>query len=184
MDEKLHGIIESVLFAAGEAVKVQKLAEIAAVDGQMIRQTVEEMNRFYETHQSGFQIIEIDEGFQICTRPEYYTCVQAIAGIRRQQGLSNAALEALSIIAYNQPVTRATVDYVRGVNSDGALHRLAERGLIEEKGRLDTPGKPILYVTTDEFLRVFGLKSLQDLPEINETLGDEEEPPEQMRIEI
>jgi len=184
MENNLYGIIESVLFAAGEAVGVDKLAEIAEVTERQIHDAVGAINREYTESRRGFSIIEIDGGYQICTRPEYYSYVQAIAGIKRQQGLSSAALEALSIIAYNQPITRGTIEYVRGVNSDGAVGRLVERGLIEEKGRLDAPGKPILYVTTSEFLRCFGLKSLDELPEFNVEIDLEEEQLDQMRIDV
>lgn len=175
MMNKLCGILESVLFAAGEAVKCEKLAEIANVSTNEVVCAIEEIRKFYEEEKRGFAILEIDDGYQICTRPEYYSYVQEIAGIKRKQGLSNAALEALSIIAYNQPVTKGTIEYIRGVNSDGAVNRLVERGLIEENGRLDTPGKPILYVTTQEFLRNFGLKTLADLPEIKENIEKEQE---------
>ena len=177
----LQGILESVLFAAGEAVKCDKLAEISKVSVEEVEREIKLLREFYEKNERGFSILEIDGGYQICTRPEYYSYVQEIAGIRRQQGLSNAALETLSIIAYNQPVTRQTIEYIRGVNSDGAVQRLAERGLIEESGRLDAPGKPILYVTTREFLRKFGLKTLEDLPEIKE---EAELPEEEQQIEI
>lgn len=184
MDEKLIGIIESVLFAAGEAVSAQKLAEISQTTKEEIVAAAQKLNADYTEHKRGFALIEIDDGYQICTRPEYYTYVQAIVGARRQQGLSSAALEVLSIVAYNQPVTRNTIEYVRGVNSDYAVHRLVERGLIEERGRLDAPGKPILFVTTQEFLRCFGLKSLEDLPDFNMSIDTGEEELNQMRIDI
>ena len=110
------------------------------------------------------KIIEIDEGYQICSRPEYYVFIQEILGEQRRQALSNAAMEALAIVAYKQPITRGQVEYIRGVNSDGAMNRLVERNLIEESGRLDAPGRPILYKTTQNFLRCFGLKTPEDLP--------------------
>ncbi len=183
MSINLQGILESVLFAAGEAVRADKLAEIANVSEAQIHEEARKLKALYDEEKRGFLILEIDDGYQICTRPEYYTYVQEMAGIRRQQGLSSAALEVLSIVAYNQPVTKGTIEYVRGVNSDGAVYRLVERGLIEEKGRLDAPGKPILYVTTQEFLRNFGLKSLEDLPDID---GEVETPEygEQLSIEV
>jgi len=184
MENSLNGIIESVLFAAGESVDADKLAEIAEVGEQQVYDAVNAINQEYTANRRGFSIIEIDGGYQICTRPEYYPHVQAIAGIKRQQGLSSAALEALSIIAYNEPITRGTIEYVRGVNSDGAVARLVERGLVEEKGRANAPGKPILYATTSEFLRCFGLKSLDELPEFNVELDLEEEQLDQMRIDV
>lgn len=184
MDEKLPGIIESVLFAAGDAVKAKELAEIVKADIDTLKKAIEFLIKDYSLNKRGFSIIEIDDGYQICTRPEYYPYVQAIAGVRQQQGLSSAALEVLSIVAYNQPVTRSTVEYIRGVNSDWAITKLVERGLIEEKGRLNAPGKPILYVTTQEFLRCFGLTSLDDLPDFNTATPENQQEPDQMQIDI
>ena len=168
MEKNLQGIIESVLFAAGEAVRTGKIAEIAGITPQQAKE----------------ELIKLGDYYQICTRPEYYTYVQAMAGMKRQQGLSNAAFEALSIIAYNQPVTRGTIEFIRGVNSDGAVQRLVERGLVEERGRMDAPGKPILYGTTQEFLRMFGLKTICDLPEVEQQLPAEDEDENQLKIEV
>jgi len=136
-------------------------------DIDTIKASVEELKNEYNTQKRGFGIIEILEGYQICSRPEYYTYIQEILGEQRNQPLSNAAMEALAIIAYKQPVTRGQIENIRGVNSDGCVNRLYERGLIDEAGRLDAPGRPILYKTTDTFLRCFGLKSPKDLPPVN-----------------
>ena len=136
-------------------------------DIDTIKASVEELKNEYNTQKRGFSIIEILEGYQICSRPEYYTYIQEILGEQRNQPLSNAAMEALAIIAYKQPVTRGQIENIRGVNSDGCVNRLYERGLIDEAGRLDAPGRPILYKTTDTFLRCFGLKSPKDLPPVN-----------------
>ena len=183
-EKNLQCILECVLFAAGEAVKTDKLAEIVEEKRDVVIREMEALCAYYNELNRGFAIIEIDDGYQMCTRPSYYTYVQALAGIRRQQGLSNAAMEALSIIAYNQPVTRGAIEYVRGVNSDYAVAKLLERGLIEEHGRLDAPGKPILFVTTHEFLRTFGLKSLDDLPDISTNVELEEADESQLSIDI
>lgn len=184
MEKRLECILECILFAAGEAVKTEKLAEIADTDKKSVTDAMKKLADFYNEQRRGFSVIEIDDGYQICTRPEYYPYVQALAGMRRQQGLSNAALESLSIIAYNQPITRAAIEYVRGVNSDGAVARLLERGLIEERGRLDSPGKPILFGTTNEFLRTFGLKSLEDLPDISANVELEAQEENQLSIDV
>lgn len=136
-------------------------------DIDTIKTAVEDLRNEYNTQKRGFSIIEILEGYQICSRPEYYTYIQEILGEQRNQPLSNAAMEALAIIAYKQPVTRGQIENIRGVNSDGCVNRLYERGLIDEAGRLDAPGRPILYKTTDTFLRCFGLKSPKDLPPVN-----------------
>lgn len=159
--------IEGILFAAGEPVKAAKLAVVLDKKLDEIENAVAELKEEYNRDHRGFNIIDISEGYQICSRPEYYTYIREILGEQRNQPLSNAAMEALAIIAYKQPVTRGMVEKVRGVNSDGCVNRLYERGLIEEAGRLDAPGRPILYKTTDTFLRCFGLRTPQDLPPIN-----------------
>jgi len=156
--------IEGILFAAGEPVKAAKLAAVLDVTVKEITKAVENLRHEYDEKLRGLKIIEIDEGYQICSRPEYYVFIQEILGEQRRQALSNAAMEALAIVAYKQPITRGQVEYIRGVNSDGAMNRLVERNLIEESGRLDAPGRPILYKTTQNFLRCFGLKTPEDLP--------------------
>lgn len=159
--------IEGILFAAGEPVKAAKLAVVLDRTVDEVEAAAIELKEEYNRDRRGFMIIDISEGYQICSRPEYYTYIREILGEQRNQPLSNAAMEALAIIAYKQPVTRGMVEKVRGVNSDGCVNRLYERGLIEEAGRLDAPGRPILYRTTDTFLRCFGLRTPKDLPPIN-----------------
>lgn len=159
--------IEGILFAAGEPVKAAKLAVVLEKTVDEVEAAVEALKAEYNEQHRGFNIIDISDGYQICSRPEYYTYIREIVGEQRNQPLSNAAMEALAIIAYKQPVTRGVVEKVRGVNSDGCVNRLYERGLIEEAGRLDAPGRPILYKTTDTFLRCFGLRTPRDLPPIN-----------------
>lgn len=159
--------IEGILFAAGEPVKAAKLAAVLEKEIDTVKAAVEELKKEYEKQHRGFAIIDILEGYQICSRPEYYTYIQEILGEQRKQPLSNAAMEALAIIAYKQPITRGQIEHIRGVNSDGCVNRLYERGLIEEAGRLDAPGRPILYRTTDNFLRCFGLTNSQDLPPLD-----------------
>ncbi len=176
--------IEGILFAAGEPVKAAKLAVVLDVSIEEVKTAVEELKGEYNTDKRGFNIIDIMEGYQICSRPEYYTYIQEILGEQRNQPLSNAAMEALAIIAYKQPITRAQIEAVRGVNSDGCVNRLYERGLIEEAGRLDAPGRPILYVTTPTFLRCFGLKSPEELPPINFVQMNLEEPPQGEQIQL
>lgn len=165
--ENIKYAIEGILFAAGESVKAAKLAVVLDTDIDTVRQAVDELRNEYNEQKRGFSIIEILEGYQICSRPEYYTYIQEILGEQRNQPLSNAAMETLAIIAYKQPVTRSQIENIRGVNSDGCVNRLYERSLIDEAGRLDAPGRPILYKTTDTFLRCFGLKSPKDLPKVN-----------------
>lgn len=159
--------IEGILFAAGEPVRAAKLAVVLDTDAETVSKAVKELKEEYERDHRGFNIIDILDGYQICSRPEYYTYIQEILGEQRNQPLSNAAMEALAIIAYKQPITRGQIEHIRGVNSDGCVNRLYERGLVEEAGRLDAPGRPILYRTTENFLRCFGLKNPQDLPPID-----------------
>lgn len=159
--------VEGILFAAGEPVKAAQLAMALDVEIKEINEAVDELKNEYNSSKRGFAIIDIDDGYQICSRPEYYTYIQLILGEQRRQALSNAAMETLAIIAYKQPVTKSSVEYIRGINSDGAVNRLVERGLVEEKGRLNAPGRPILYGTTVNFLRCFGLENLSGLPEID-----------------
>lgn len=159
--------IEGILFAAGEPVKASKLAVVLETDVETVDKAVAELKEEYSADKRGFNIIDILEGYQICSRPEYYTYIQEILGEQRKQPLSNAAMEALAIIAYKQPITRGQVEHIRGVNSDGCINRLYERGLIDEAGRLDAPGRPILYVTTENFLRCFGLRKPDELPPLD-----------------
>lgn len=159
--------IEGILFAAGEPVKAAKLAAVLDVSVEKVHDAVKILRHEYDTALRGLKIIEIDEGYQLCSRPEYYVYIQEILGEQRRQALSNAAMEALAIVAYKQPITRGQVEYIRGVNSDGAMNRLVERNLIEECGRLDALGRPILYKTTQNFLRCFGLKTPEDLPTVD-----------------
>lgn len=163
----LQYAIEGILFAAGEPVKAAKLAVVLDVSVDEITEAAKLLKYEYDTNLRGLMIIEIDDGYQICSRPEYYAYIQEILGEQRRQALSNAAMEALAIIAYKQPITRGQVEYIRGVNSDGAINRLVERNLIEEAGRLEAPGRPILYKTSQNFLRCFGLKTPAELPEVD-----------------
>lgn len=170
--------IEGILFAAGEPVKAAKLAVVLDTDIDSVKNAVTELREEYDRDKRGFNIIDILDGYQICSRPEYYAYIQEILGEQRNQPLSNAAMEALAIIAYKQPITRGQIERIRGVNSDGCVNRLYERGLIDEAGRLDAPGRPILYKTTDTFLRCFGLTSPKDLPPVNLEKLIAEEPPQ------
>lgn len=165
--ENLKYAIEGILFAAGDSVKTAKLAVVLDKTVDEVTEAVEELKSEYDRDKRGFTIIEISDGYQISSRPDYYKYIREILGEQRNQPLSNAAMEALAIIAYKQPVTRGMIEKVRGVNSDGCVSRLYERGLIEEAGRLDAPGRPVLYKTTDTFLRCFGLRTPRDLPPID-----------------
>ncbi|MBQ4515483.1 MAG: SMC-Scp complex subunit ScpB [Clostridia bacterium] len=171
MSFNTDSIIESILFAAGESVSRKELADILEMTEEEIIKAVDRLSDFYRENERGLKIICLEDEYQLCTVEQNYRYVQALAEPRKKQTLSPAALETLSIVAYHQPVTRGSIEYIRGVNSDGPVNRLIERGLIEEGGRLDAPGRPILYVTTQEFLRSFGLSSLSELPDIQTGIG-------------
>ncbi|MBR4723304.1 MAG: SMC-Scp complex subunit ScpB [Clostridia bacterium] len=180
--DKIPYAIEGILFAAGEPVKAAKLAAVLDTDIDTVTEAVKLLKYNYDTEERGMTIIDIDDGYQLCSRPDYYNYIQLILGEQRRQALSNAAMEALAIIAYKQPITKGQIEYIRGVNSDGAVNRLTERGLIEECGRLDAPGRPILYKTTQNFLRCFGISTPKDLPPLDMSQFGQEY--EQLSMEI
>lgn len=161
----VEAIIEGVLFAAGDAVKIDRLSDIAEVDTGTLVSIVNNISDRYETEKSGLMIIRLEDSFQMCTRPEYQEYISRLKEPKKAQNLSNAALEVLAVIAYRQPVTRGQIEAIRGVSSDSLVSRLVERGLVCETGRLDAPGRPILFSTTEEFLRCFNLSSLTELPD-------------------
>ncbi len=160
--------LEAVLFSLGEAVEIEKLAEALEVKEEEVKEASLSLQKKYDEENRGIKIIEIENSIQMCSNPEYFECIKRVTQIKKQAGLSSAALETLSIIAYNQPVTKGTIEFIRGVDSTYSVTRLLERGLIDELGRAETPGRPILYGTTTEFLRCFGLKNLEELPPLPE----------------
>ena len=174
--KNMETIIEGLLFASGDALPLEKISEILDVDKKTLRVIMGNMISNYKHSGRGIMIREINNAYQLCTRPEHIEYIKKLNEPRQKQGLSQAAFETLAITAYNQPITKAKIEQIRGVNSDSAIGRLVERNLIREAGRMDTPGKPILYETTDEFLRCFGFKSIADLPvlDMNEivTVGE------------
>lgn len=164
----IDAVIESLLFVSGDGLSISHIAEILEISESEVKCAVDKLKDFYKSQNRGLEITEYDGYIQLKTPEENFIYVTKLAESKRKQPLSPAALESLSIVAYHQPVTKSSVEFIRGVNSDGPMSRLVERGLIEESGRLDAPGRPILYKTTKEFLRSFGLNSLSDLPDIEE----------------
>lgn len=160
----IENIIESLIFSYGDAVPLEKICEILELDRKTARNIIKNMINNYNSTNKGIIIREINDKYQMCSNPKYFEYTSKLYQIRQKQALSQAAYEVLAIIAYNQPITKARVEQIRGVNSDSAITRLIERNLIKEAGKLDTPGRPRLYETTDEFLKCFGFKSLRDLP--------------------
>ena len=163
---KLAAVIEGVLFATGDAVSVEKLAEITESTKAEIEKASEQLQSDYEAEGRGIMLTHVDSKLQLCTKSELYPYLSDVAKIKKDYKLTDIMLETLSIVAYKQPVTKLQVESIRGVNSDHAVNKLVEYGLVKELGRLDAPGRPILFGTTDEFLRAFGVDSLDDLPEI------------------
>lgn len=157
-------IIEALLFASGDPVSLERIAEIIGHDKKTTKVIMANLTYKYQNSSRGIMMREIDNEYLLCTKPELDEYVLQLGTIRKKQGLTPQAYETLSIVAYNQPVTRAYIEQIRGVNSDGVLLKLVDRNLVEEVGRDDTPGKPKLYATTEEFLRVFGFSSLKELP--------------------
>jgi segregation and condensation protein B len=158
------GAIEAILFASGEPIEIYRLSEASGVDAGTLPSMIRLLNERYEDYGSGICIKKLDSSFQMCTREEYAEQVRSALETKRTTPLSNAAMEALTIIAYNQPVSKGFVENVRGIDSSSVINNLVEKGLVEEAGRLDVPGKPIVYRTTSVFLRSFGLSSTADLP--------------------
>lgn len=162
--KEIEAVIEGLLFSSGDPVSLEKLSEILEVDKKTMRLILSNMAVSLQNSKRGILLRELDGCYQLCSRPEHFEYICRLVEPRQKQTLSQAAFETLSIVAYNQPVTRARIEMIRGVNSDSAISRLVERNLIKEAGRLDSPGKPMLYETTEEFLRSFGFKSIKDLP--------------------
>ena len=169
LDEK-ESIIEAMLFAAGNAVRGMDIAEVLNVDEKDVKTFIKGINERFDEENRPITIREIDGSFQMCTKPKYHEYIRKIQEKKPKRALSQSAMETLAIVAYKQPITRVEVEKIRGVNSDHALNTLCEFGLIEDIGRADLPGRPLLYSTTQEFLRKFGYSSLKDLPEFNKEI--------------
>ena len=182
--EKVTAAIEAILFAAGHPVEYEKLSEVLGLPTKDIKNMVEAMSRDYNSEKSsrGILLLTYPESCQFATKEEFLPYIREALGIKRGGNLSASTMEALAVVAYNQPVTRAYVDAVRGVDSSYAMTSLIDKGLIESLSRLDAPGRPMLYTTTEKFLRVFGLSSLEDLPE-TELSPSSELAPEAMAVE-
>ncbi len=160
--------ISAILFAMGDSVEIKKLSEAIGYSEDESRAFIKQMKELYEKNDDiGFTIVELDESVQMCSKTEMYEYLIKVARIPKNMHLSDTALETLSIIAYKQPVTRAEIEKIRGVSCDHPINRLLEFGLITELGRLNAPGRPLLFGTTEEFLRSFGVKSIDDLPDIS-----------------
>ena len=170
---KQKAVLEAVLFTMGEAIETKRLAGLIDEDEDAVEALIRELKDDYDSDDRGITINQVGNSYQMCSKSELYDYLIDMTKSEHRFVLSDSALEALSIIAYKQPVTRLDVEKIRGVNSDHAINRLLEFDLIKELGRLDAPGKPILFGTTDQFLRSFGVKSLEDLPEMSQVQIEE-----------
>ena len=164
--EKIKSIIEAILFAAGRVVKINELVLVLEKNEEEIVTVIKKMQEEYKQESRGIEIIKVEDGYQLATKKDLYEYIYPILDKRTKPNLSTAALETLSIIAYNPRITRAEIEAIRGVSADACVYKLLEYGLIQEAGKTDLPGKPMSYKTTDEFLRMFGYSSLNDLPEL------------------
>lgn len=162
--QKIKAIIEAVLFASGRIVTEEELVLALEIDKKQIEEIIRNMQEEYK--ERGIKIIKIDNGYQLCSKKEYYEYIYPILDKRAKPNLSQAALETLAIIAYNPRATRAEIEAIRGVNSDGTIYKLLDYGLIEDAGKADLPGRPTTYKTTPEFLKMFGYESLTKLPDL------------------
>ncbi len=173
--DKIKSIIEAILFSAGRIIETKELMAILELSNEDIDSIMQNMKSEFEEQNRGIEIIKVENGYQMCSKKEYYDYIYPIFDNRAKPSLSAAALETLSIIAYNPKITRAEIEQIRGVNSDGTIYKLLEYNLIEEVGRLDAPGRPTIYSTTKDFLKMFGMSSIEELPELPKYKIDENE---------
>ncbi len=166
INKKQVASVEAVLFAAAEPIEYTKIAIALGMDDEQILLCIDALNEKYSSEDSGICLLQLDVKYQLCSKKEYVEVVRNVLDLKRNAPLSQAAFEVLAIIAYNQPITKPYIEQIRGVDCSGVVNTLCQRGLVEEKGRLDVPGRPVLYGTTSDFLRCFSLNSLSELPEL------------------
>lgn len=186
--QRLEAALEAILFTMGESVEASRLAAALEVTVEDIRRLVRDMQKRFEEGMRGIQITELEDSYQLCTRPEYYEYLIRIAKQPKRHVLTDVLLETLSIIAYKQPITKVEIEKIRGVSCDHAVNKLVEYNLVCELGRLDAPGRPLLFGTTEEFLRSFGVQSVDELPVLNqdqlEEFKQQAEEEMQMKLDI
>ena len=184
--QSYKAIIESILFTMGESVELSKIAAAIELDKNETKRLLDELIKDYESADRGIAIMELDGAYQMCTKPEMYEYLIRIAKQPKHRALTDVLLETLSIIAYKQPITRVEIEKIRGVSCDHAVNKLLEYNLIQELGRLDAPGKPLLFGTTEEFLRSFGVHSIDELPVLNPDQVEEfrQEAEEEMQVQL
>lgn len=173
--DKMKAIIEAILFSAGRPVENKEFMSALEISFEAVQDIMEDMRSEYKDGKRGIELVKTDDSYQLCTKTEYYEYIYPVFDKRSKPNLSQAALEVLSIIAYNPKITRAEIEQIRGVNSDGTIYKLLEYELIQDVGKLDAPGRPTIYSTTNNFLKMFGLTNLDELPELPRYKIDENE---------
>ena len=171
--EKIKSIIESILFASGKIVEIREIELATEIAREDLEKILSNMQEEYKQGSRGIELIKMNDGYQLCSKKENYDYICQVIDKRNKPKLSNPALETLSIIAYNPRISRAEIEAIRGVSVDATIYKLLEYGLIEEAGKLDLPGRPMSYKTTEEFLKMFGYSSLEELPELPRYKMDE-----------
>lgn len=172
--EELKPAIEAILFACGTPAELTKMAQALEIKEEKAEELLKSLMEDYSNRKSGIKIVRLGKSYQMCTEKEYAEIIRTVLDLRRNSPLSQAALEVLAIIAYNQPVTKAFVEQIRGVDCSGVVSSLVARELIEEKGRLELPGRPLIYGTTENFLRCFNVSDISELPPLPQKNNDEE----------
>ncbi len=171
-ENEIMAMLEAMLFSAGDPVEISKLAEIIGMDTESTKDALEDLAESYRENECGIMLVNLGDKYQMCSNEKYADEVRRLLEVKKNTPLSQAALEVLAIIAYNKQVTKGFIEQIRGVDCSGTISSLIQKGLIEENGRLDLPGKPLVYSTTDRFLRCFSLDSLDDLPDLPEAEKD------------
>ncbi len=164
----ISSAVEAILFSNGDSVEKSRIAQALEISEELVEETVNKLIDDYNSADRGITILKLDDSYQMTARKEYAPQIRTVMDLRRNAPLSQAALEVLAVVAYNQPVTKAFVEQVRGVDCSGVIGSLTTKGLLEEKGRLELPGRPLLYGTTEHFLRCFNISSLDELPPLPE----------------
>ena len=184
--KQMEGIIEAILFTMGDSVEIGKIARALEQDEETTRKVIHKMMDKYVAEDRGVRIIELDGAYQMCTKTEMYEYLIRVASQPKKHVLTDVLLETLSIIAYKQPITKVEIEKIRGVSCDHAVNKLVEYNLVKELGRLDAPGRPLLFGTTEEFLRSFGVQSLDELPMLDQVQIEEfkQEAEEEMHVKL
>ncbi|MBQ3584473.1 MAG: SMC-Scp complex subunit ScpB [Lachnospiraceae bacterium] len=184
--QKVEAAIEAILFTMGESVELDKIASAIGHDNKTTRKIIHNMMDRYENSDRGIKICELEDSYQMCTKQEMYEVLIKVASQPKKHVLTDVLLETLSIVAYKQPVTKTEIEKIRGVKCDHAINKLVEYNLISELGRLDAPGRPLLFGTTEDFLRQFGISSIEDLPQLAAEKEEEfkEEAEEEIQLQL